>query len=95
MDESGLREFAVERYWPDVTQEQLTEAVRGLRRASQQLCREGTPIRLIESILMLGDEVMLCLFSAGSEEAVREVNQRAAVPVDRIVAVVSLRGKTP
>jgi hypothetical protein len=44
---------------------------------------------------MLRDEVMLCLFSARSEEAVCQVNERAGLRVNRVVAVVSLRGETP
>jgi len=53
-------------------------------RAPQNSHATGDRIRYLGSLLMRGDEVVLCCF-AGSEEAVRRVAERAAIPFERIL----------
>ena len=48
---------------------------------------EGTPVSYLSSTLVPEDELVLCLFEAGSAQAVAEANARAAMAVDRIVRV--------
>jgi hypothetical protein len=81
--------YLVERYWPGVTSELLLEALRG-RRAMEQMRVEGTRIRDITSILILSEEVVFSVYEGPSAAVVRELNQRADIPVSRIVEAIAI-----
>ena len=52
--------------------------------SAAELSRDGDRVRYLGSLLMRQDEVVLCRFE-GSEEGVRRVAERAAIPFERIV----------
>ena len=49
-----------------------------------QMSREGTPVRYLRSFFIPGEDKCYCLFEGPSPEAVREANDRAGLPYDRI-----------
>ena len=49
------------------------------------MTQEGTPIRYLRSIFVPGEEKCFCLLEGPSEEAVKEANERAEIPLERIV----------
>ena len=54
--------------------------------AAEQLTNEGTPVRLVRSILVPEDETCFYLFqSETGDVAVREVAARAGLQIDRVV----------
>jgi hypothetical protein len=60
------------------------------RRITAELAGRPRPgVCFLGSLLMPGDEVLLCLF-AGSEAEVRAVTERAGLPFERILACVGL-----
>ncbi len=60
------------------------------RRITAELARRPVPgARFLGSLLIPGDEVLLCLF-AGPEPEVRSVSERAGLPFERIVACVGV-----
>ena len=61
--------------------------------AAHQLTREGTPVRLLQSIYVPEDETGFYLFRAGSGEAVREAAARAGLRLERISEAVSVRAR--
>jgi hypothetical protein len=77
-------------FWPGVTQLMLQDAGRRGRRAAQALGSQDAYARYVGSILVPADEIAFCLFEASSIETATEVNQRAAIPFDRILEVVRL-----
>jgi hypothetical protein len=80
--------YVAERYLPGGTWEQVLDAARRVKRSTAELAAAGTPVRYLRSTFLPGDEACCCLFQAPSEDAVRQVNDRAQVPFDRIVEVV-------
>jgi Protein of unknown function (DUF4242) len=71
--------FIVERYWPGVTESD----VRAIRAALE---RAGAPaVVFLGSILMPGDEVVMCRFEAPSAQQVARVNQQAGLRCDRVI----------
>ena len=80
--------YLVERYWPGVTSELLLEALNRGRRAIEQMSDEGTFIRDVTSILIPGEEVVFSVYEGPSAAAVRQLNERAGIPVSRIVEVI-------
>jgi hypothetical protein len=76
--------FLVERYWPGVTRPALDAAVDRLQQVLLGSPPHG-PVAHVASLLVDADEVVFCLFSATSPEAVEAVNERADFPFDRIV----------
>ena len=82
--------FLVERYWPDIDLEALPEALARLDDAAKAMTDEGTPVGHLGTIVMPIDEVVFSLITAADETAVREVNQRARLPFDRISSAITL-----
>jgi 8-oxo-dGTP pyrophosphatase MutT (NUDIX family) len=82
--------YLVEHYWPGVTSELLLEALNGSRRVMEQMSGEGTPVRGISCTLILGGEVVFSVYAGPSAAAVRELNERAGIPVSRIVEAVAV-----
>ena len=52
----------------------------------------GTRVEHLGSILMPVDQVVFSLFAAADEALVRELNERAGLPVDRIAKAIALMG---
>jgi hypothetical protein len=84
--------YLVERYWPGVNNELLAEALNRGRQVMRQMCAEGTPVHHVTSILIPAEEVVFSMYEAPSTTAVRQFNERAAIPVSRIVAAISVTG---
>lgn len=82
--------YLVERYWPGVTSELLLEALNRGRRVMEQMCVEGTRVRDITSILIPSEEVVFSVYEGPSAAAVRQLNDRADIPVSRIVEAVAI-----
>jgi hypothetical protein len=84
--------YLVERYWPGVTNELLVEALNRGRQMMHQMCAEGTPVEHVTSILVPDEEVVFSLYDGPSTAAVLQLNERAAIPVSRIVDAIPVTG---
>lgn len=84
--------YLVERYWPGVTSQRLLEALQRGRQVMEQMIGEGTRIRDINCTLIPGEEVVFSLYEGPSAAAVRQLNERAGIPVSRIVEAIAVRG---
>jgi hypothetical protein len=82
--------FLVERYWPDVDLAQLRDALPRLDAAASAMAAEGHLVEHVGSILMPVDHVVFSLVAAGDESLVRQLNERAGLPVDRIAKAIAL-----
>jgi hypothetical protein len=75
-------EFLVEAYVP-----RTWAAASGLERAragAEELTREGTPVRLLQSIFVPQDETCFLLYEGGSVNAVRAAVRRGELAFERI-----------
>lgn len=81
----GMALFLVERYWPDVTAAGLDAAVAVVTEAAGQMSVAGRPVRHLQSVLAVPEEVVFSLFEACCAEAVEAVHVRSGVPFERIV----------
>jgi 8-oxo-dGTP pyrophosphatase MutT (NUDIX family) len=82
--------YLVERYWPGVTSELLLEALNRGRRVMEQMSAEGTLVCDISCTLIPGEEVVFSVYAGPSAAAVRELNERAGIPVSRIVEAIAV-----
>ena len=82
--------YLVERYWPGVTSELLLDALNRGRRAMEQMSAEGTRVRDITSILIPAEEVVFSVYEGPSAAAIRQLNDRAGIPVSRIVEAIAI-----
>ena len=82
--------YLVERYWPGVTSELLLEALKRGRQVIEQMSEGGTSVRDIGCILIPGEEVVFSVYEAPSATAVRALNERAGIPVSRIVDAIAV-----
>jgi Nickel responsive protein SCO4226-like len=82
--------YLVERYWPGVTSELLLEARDRGRQVMQQMNAERTPVREISCILVPDEEVVFSVYDGPSAAVVRQFNERARIPVSRIVEAITV-----
>ena len=82
--------FAVKRSLPGISMEQLGAAQKAAIETSKQLTEEGTEVKYIRSNFFPGDSTCTCIFEAINEEAVKAVNEKAAIPFDEITEVLDL-----
>ncbi len=82
--------YAVKRSLPGITMEQLGAAQKAAIEISNQLTKEGTEVKYIRSNFFPSDSSCTCLFEAINEEAVKAVNEKAAIPFDEITEVLDL-----
>ena len=82
--------YMVERYWPGVTRERLLDALERGRRVMEQMSSEGTPIRDVSCTLIPSEEVVFSVYEGPTALAVRQLNERAAIPVSRIVEAIAV-----
>ncbi len=84
--------YLVERYWPGVTIERLLQALERSHRVTAEMSNEGTRVRDISSILIPDEEVVFSVYEGPSAAAVRELNERADIPVSRIAEAIAVTG---
>jgi Protein of unknown function (DUF4242) len=87
--------YLVERYWPGVTSELLLEALERGRRVMAEMRADGTYVRDVSCTLIPEEEVVFSVYEGPSAAAVRRLNERAAIPVSRIVEAVSMLETRP
>ena len=80
--------YLVEHYRPGLSAEELSQWVSRVRDVAIEMEREGKPVRFLRSTIVPGDETLLCVLEAGSEELVREAYARAGLPFERLSAVI-------
>jgi hypothetical protein len=76
--------YFVECYWPNVDELRLGEVVDQLERDEQ------ANVAWLSSILIPHDEIVLCLATGPSPEAIRATARRAGLPAERVVACVPI-----
>jgi len=82
--------FAVQRTLTGITMEQLGDAQKAAIDTSNDISSKGMPVRYIRSNFYPGDSHCTCIFEAESADAVRQVNETANLPFDRIEEVLDL-----
>lgn len=82
--------YMVERNLKGITMENLGAAQQVAIAKASELSDRGTPIRYIRSTFAPGDGRCMCLFEAGSETAVRQLNDEAGLPYEGVVEAMDL-----
>jgi hypothetical protein len=72
--------YAVERSLPGVTMQALSGAQAAAIGAAAESSARGVPVRYLRSVFLPADARCVCLFEAGSADAVRRVNDAAGIP---------------
>ncbi len=80
-----MSKYLVERLLPGITPEQLTAAAAAAKRTTEEMAKEGTPIRYLRSTFVPGEDKCFCLFEGPSAEVVKQANDRASLPYQRVV----------
>lgn len=80
--------FLVERYLPGVSAEEVLAAANRAKVTTALMAKEGNAIRYLRSTYVPNEESCFCLFEGSSEELVKEANERAQIPFDRIAEAV-------
>jgi maleate cis-trans isomerase len=94
---AGMDVFLVRRTLPDVSDEELRDAVQRCRNEAEELARAGHQVRYLGCTYVAADGFCGCVYEASSADVVRLATERAAVPYDDIVSAVLLgaAGRSP
>lgn len=79
-----MARYMVERNLPGLTSEQLRGAAKAARETTEAMTREGTAVRYLRSTFVPRESKVFCLFEGATVDAVREANERAKLPFERI-----------
>ena len=79
-----MAKYMVERHLPGIKPDELASAAARCKATTAEMTAEGTPIRYLRSTFVPGEEKCYCLFEGETEEAVRQANERAEIPLERI-----------
>ena len=79
-----MQNYIVERHLPQYTGEQLAAAATSAETTTSQMSREGIPVRYLRSFFVPGEDKCFCLFEADSPEVVKQANDRAGLPYQRV-----------
>ncbi len=82
--------FLVERDLRGISMEDLAAAQRAAISTAEAMRGQGTAISYIRSTFALEDGRCMCLFEAAGEQQVRQLNDTARLPYDRVVAALDL-----
>lgn len=82
--------YMVERHLPGFTSDQLAGAAASARKTTAEMAKEGVPVRYLRSTFVPSENRCFCLFDGPSAEAVKQANERAGLPHQRIVEVVHI-----
>jgi Protein of unknown function (DUF4242) len=77
--------YLVERSLPGFTVDQLPLAAGAAKSTCESIAATGTPVRYLRSTFVPTEEKCYCLFDAESEDVVRQANEQAQLPFERIV----------
>ena len=79
-----MAKYMVERHLPGIKPDELSAAAARAKATTATMTAEGTPIRYLRSTFIPGEEKCYCLFEGATEDAVRQANERAEIPFERI-----------
>lgn len=82
--------YMVERHLPGFTSSQLAAAAASARKTTAEMTKEGVPVRYLRSTFVPSENRCFCLFDGPSVEAVKQANERAGLPHERIIEVVHI-----
>ena len=77
--------YMVERHLPGITGEQLTAAAGRAKNTTAEMTQQGTPVRYLRSTFIPSEEKVFCLFEGPTEQSVKDANDRAEIPFQRVV----------
>lgn len=82
--------YMVERNLKGISMEDLGGAQKAAIGKAEEMTAAGTDVRYIRSTFAPDDGRCMCLFEAGSEAAVKRLNDEAGLPYDRVVEALDL-----
>ena len=82
--------YMVERNLKGISMEDLGGAQKAAISKAAELSAAGTKVRYLRSTFAPADGRCMCLFEAGSETAVKQLNDEAGLPYERVVEALDL-----
>ena len=82
--------FMVERELPGISMDQLAGAQKAAIETGQQMTAAGKNVNYIRTTFVPGEAKCMCLFEADNADLVKELNETAQIPFNRIVPAMDL-----
>ena len=85
-----MQVYMVERSLKGIAMDQLAAAQQRAIHTAAEMRAAGTPVNYIRSTFVPESGQCLCLFSADSAAQVEALNEKAAIPFDKVVPALDL-----
>ena len=82
--------YMVDRNLPGITMEKLAAAQKAAIEAGKRLTAAGKAVRYIRSTFIPQESRCMCLFEAPNPELVKQLNDEAKIPCNRVVEAADL-----
>jgi Protein of unknown function (DUF4242) len=82
--------FMVERELPGISMDQLAGAQKAAIETGEQMTADGKNVAYIRTTFVPGEAKCMCLFEADNADLVKELNETAQIPFNRIVPAMDL-----
>ena len=77
--------FTAKCYLPGISETEIADATARAELAAATVSQQGSPVACLGSIAFVDDQLVLWLFEAPSPLAVRQANERAGIPCERVM----------
>jgi hypothetical protein len=84
----------VERDLPGISMDQLAAAQKAAIEIGEQFTADDKNVRYIRTTFVPGEAKAMCLFEAENADLVKEVNETAQIPFNRIIEAMDLTPAT-
>jgi hypothetical protein len=83
--------YLAEWYRPQPTEELLRDEVEQLDECITSMCAQGSPVQLLMTLAIPTDELVIGVFTAGSEQIVARVCRQAGIELQRLSVAIDPR----
>jgi hypothetical protein len=83
--------YLAEWYRAQPTEELLKGDVEQLDECVNSMCAHGSPVQLVMTLAIPTDELIIGVFTAGSEQVVAQVCRQAGIPLQRLSLAIDAR----
>jgi hypothetical protein len=84
-----VAEFLLELYVSRLDGTTVEAGAERARRAAEDLCNEGRPVRYLRSLFVPDEETCFYIYEADSADDVREAARRADLPAQNVVGAIT------
>lgn len=85
-----MNTYIVQRSLPGISQDELAQAQQSAIQTARKLSDAGVNVEYVRSTFLPDSDQCFCMFRAEAPEAVRQLNEEAGLPFERVAPALDL-----